>query len=114
MHKTAEIKNGLVARHLLLDGSNHSIWIQTLKPGEETAWHWHEHVTDNFIATEGKIAVDTRDDRISSALVVGCFCAVAPKVQHRIRNIGEQPATVVTVQTGGQRDFNSVDDGSDR
>lgn len=114
MQTLAETKDELVARRLLLDGSNQSIWIQTLEPGEETAWHWHEHVTDNFIATEGEIAVDTRDDRVSSALDVGCFCAVAPRVQHRVRNIGERPATVVTVQTGGRRDFNPADDASDR
>ena len=114
MQKPAENKDDLFTRRLLLDGSNQSIWIQNLKPGEETAWHWHEHVTDNFIATEGEIAVDTRDDRVSSALDVGCFCAVAPKIQHRVRNIGDRPAIVVTVQTGGQRDFNPADSASDR
>ncbi len=113
MHKTTEAENELVTRRLLLESSNQSIWIQTLEPGEETAWHWHEHVTDNFIATEGEIVVDTRDDRVSSALAVGCICSVAPKVQHRVRNLGERSATVVTVQTGGQRDFNPADDASD-
>ena len=101
-------------RRLLVDGENQSVWIQTLSPGEETPWHWHESVTDNFIATQGEVVVDTHDHRGSSKLVVGCWCAVVPKTQHRVRNIGQQSATVVTVQTGGRRDFNLADDASAR
>lgn len=98
----------LIGRHLLLDGDGVSIWFQTLQPGEETPWHWHQSVTDRFVTSEGIIAVDTRDERGTTQLSVGGSCAVPPEVRHRIRNVGEQRATVITVQTGGIRDFNAV------
>ena len=114
MQGTAEAEDEPVTRRLLLDDGNQSVRIRTLEPGEETAWHWHERVTDNFIATAGGMVVDTRDDRVGSALGRGCFRAVAPKVRHRVRNVGKRSATLVTVQTGGRRDFNLADDAFDR
>ena len=96
----------LSERRLVYDADVLSIWHQVLVPGEETAWHWHQNVSDRFIVSEGVVAIDTGEDEVSPRLDVGGSFAVPPGIRHRVRNVGEGCATVVTVQTGGRRDFN--------
>ncbi|MET0239475.1 MAG: cupin domain-containing protein [Sphingobium sp.] len=96
-------------RVLLADHVNLSIWLQTLDVAEETVGHWHEIVTDTFTVVRGEVAVDRRSGGCV-VLAEGSSHGVPPGVRHRLRNTGSAQAVVVTVQTGGRRDFNVEQD----
>lgn len=105
MGQAQSVDEAEIDRKLILDDDGLSIWRQVLQPGEVTPWHWHQFVTDNFIVGSGALSVDTDGEASMTTLAVGDHVAVRPETRHRVRNVGTQPATFITVQTGGRRDF---------
>jgi mannose-6-phosphate isomerase-like protein (cupin superfamily) len=82
--------------------------VNTLGPGEGTAWHFHSVVTDNIFCLEEGLEIGMRspDDRL--ALRPGQRQEIQPGRVHRVVNTTGRPLRYLLIQATGAYDFNEV------
>jgi quercetin dioxygenase-like cupin family protein len=85
--------------------------VNTLAPGQATAWHFHRFVADHTFALEAPARVELRGPDEAVTLAPGQRVVVAPGRVHRVVNPSpERPLPYLLVQATGPYDFNVVDD----
>ncbi len=79
--------------------------INTLQPGQGTAWHHHSVVTDDVLAMDGRVEVELRDPTGTVVLMPGEHHRTPAGRVHRVLNRGEGPVRYLLIQATGQYDF---------
>jgi quercetin dioxygenase-like cupin family protein len=82
--------------------------VNTLRPGDGTAWHFHTVVTDTIFCLDEGLEIWFRDPDERAALHPGERRDVAPRRVHRVVNATARPLRYLLVQATGRYDFNEV------
>ena len=85
-----------------------AVRVNTLAPGQATAWHYHTQVHDDVFALDGGIEVALRDPEQVVPLRPGERQRIPPGRVHRVANRAAQPARYLLIQATGRYDFNEV------
>jgi quercetin dioxygenase-like cupin family protein len=81
-----------------------------LPPGDATAWHFHQQVTDHLVGLSGLIVVRLQGPAEIVELQPGQRFTVAVGRVHQVTNGSPtQPASYLLIQGVGQYDFNPVE-----
>ncbi|MDQ3472933.1 MAG: cupin domain-containing protein [Acidobacteriota bacterium] len=68
-------------------------------------WHFHNNVQDTFYVVAGRIRIFLSDPAEDFALGPGEVVAVAAGRPHFVKNMGEDSATFLILQGGGEYDY---------
>ena len=82
--------------------------VNTLRPGQGTAWHFHSTVKDSVFCLEEGLEVWLRDPEERVGLRPGQRQDIAPRRVHRVVNTTARPLRYLLVQATGPYDFHEV------
>ncbi|HET9594306.1 MAG TPA: cupin domain-containing protein [Anaeromyxobacteraceae bacterium] len=82
--------------------------VNTLRPGDGTAWHFHTVVTDSVFCLEEGLEIWFRDPEERVALRPGERRDIPPRRVHRVVNATPRALRYLLVQATGTYDFNEV------
>ncbi len=83
--------------------------VNTLRPHDGTAWHFHSSVRDTVFCLDDGLEVWLRDPEQRVALRPGEWQDIAPRRVHRVVNATARPLRYLLVQATGPYDFNEVE-----
>jgi len=76
-----------------------------ISPTQKVPWHFHNSTQDTFYVIEGCLRIFLREPNEEVKLGVGETFAVAPRRPHLVANGGENSATFLVLQGGGEYDY---------
>jgi beta-alanine degradation protein BauB len=99
------LANSDVLYKSLIGEADYSVTRTTVRPGGETQWHHHNHVSDRFVVVRGVLTVEFREGSEVRKVEVRDYYALAPGVHHHVRNETQTDVVYINVQSGGERDI---------
>jgi quercetin dioxygenase-like cupin family protein len=87
-----------------------SVRVNTLGPGQGTAWHYHSVVTDDVFCLEQPVEVGLRDPDQTVVLNPGQRQRIIAGRVHRVVNRAALPLRYLLIQATGPYDFIEVKD----
>lgn len=100
----------MTSEETLLQTESVKVRVMELPPGEGTAWHYHQEITDHMVGLSGQVQVNLRQSYESRILRPGERCRVEAGRVHQVVNpSSDQPASYLLIQGVGRYDFHKVD-----
>jgi beta-alanine degradation protein BauB len=103
--KDIPLANSKVLYETLLNEEGYAVARTTVRPGGQTQWHRHTHVSDRLMVVRGVLTVETRLGERIERTQVRDHHTVEPGITHHVKNETPDDVVYIMVQSGGTRDI---------